>query len=94
MLGLEKVYFLISTSACSMTPECVGLNNHPVSRAPAFLPSPPSPSRIITLYAEGIASDEILQGFGVAMKMGATKADFDSCVAIHPSAAEELVTMR
>lgn len=34
------------------------------------------------------------QGFGVAMKMGATKADLDSSVAIHPTAAEELVTMR
>ena len=33
------------------------------------------------------------QGFGVAMKMGATKADFDNAVAIHPTAAEELVTM-
>jgi glutathione reductase (NADPH) len=37
--------------------------------------------------------DEALQGFAVAMKMGATKADFDSCVAVHPTAAEELVTM-
>lgn len=40
-----------------------------------------------------MGSDELLQGFGVALKMGATKADFDSCVAIHPTAAEELVTM-
>ena len=37
--------------------------------------------------------DEMMQGFGVAIKMGATKADFDSCVAIHPTASEELVTM-
>ena len=36
----------------------------------------------------------MLQGFGVAMKMGATKRDFDNAVAIHPTAAEELVTMR
>jgi glutathione reductase (NADPH) len=41
----------------------------------------------------GMGSDEVLQGFAVALKMGATKADFDSCVAIHPVAAEELVTM-
>lgn len=41
----------------------------------------------------GMGSDEVLQGFGVAMKMGATKADFDSCIAIHPTAAEELVTL-
>ena len=41
-----------------------------------------------------MGSDEVLQGFAVAMKMGATKADFDACVAIHPVAAEELVTMQ
>ena len=40
-----------------------------------------------------MGSDEMLQGFAVAMKMGANKADFDNCVAIHPVAAEELVTM-
>ena len=40
-----------------------------------------------------MGSDEVLQGFAVALKMGATKADFDNCVAIHPVAAEELVTM-
>jgi glutathione reductase (NADPH) len=37
--------------------------------------------------------DEALQGFAVAMKMGASKADFDRCVAVHPTAAEELVTL-
>ncbi len=35
----------------------------------------------------------MLQGFAVAMKMGATKRDFDNCMAIHPTAAEEMVTM-
>ena len=40
----------------------------------------------------GLGSDEMLQGFGVAMKMGATKADFDKCIAIHPTAGEEMVT--
>jgi glutathione reductase (NADPH) len=49
--------------------------------------------KVVGLHISGIGSDEILQGFGVAVKMGATKADFDSCVAIHPTAAEELVTM-
>lgn len=48
---------------------------------------------VVGLHIIGMGSDEMLQGFGVAMKMGATKADFDSCVAIHPTAAEELVTM-
>lgn len=50
--------------------------------------------RVVGLHILGIGSSEILQGFGVAMKMGATKADFDSCVAIHPTSAEELVTMK
>ncbi|KAI8998384.1 hypothetical protein BC832DRAFT_565622 [Gaertneriomyces semiglobifer] len=50
--------------------------------------------KIVGLHIAGRASDEILQGFAVAIKMGATKADFDSTVAIHPTAAEELVTMR
>lgn len=46
------------------------------------------------LHIIGIGSAEMLQGFGVAMKMGATKSDFDSCVAIHPTSAEELVTLK
>ncbi|KAJ3282903.1 hypothetical protein HDU76_008563, partial [Blyttiomyces sp. JEL0837] len=50
--------------------------------------------KVVGLHIVGKASDEILQGFAVAVKMGATKADFDNTVAIHPSAAEELVTMR
>ena len=49
--------------------------------------------KVVGLHSVGFASDEILQGFGVAMKMGATKADFDSCIAIHPTSAEELVTL-
>jgi glutathione reductase (NADPH) len=50
--------------------------------------------RVVGLHILGLGSGEILQGFGVAIKMGATKADFDRCVAIHPTSAEELVTMR
>ena len=49
--------------------------------------------KVIGVHLIGDGSDEVLQGFGVAMKMGATKADLDSCVAIHPTAAEELVTL-
>ncbi|MGK0371613.1 MAG: glutathione reductase (NADPH) [Glaciecola sp.] len=48
---------------------------------------------VVGLHGIGYAMDEILQGFGVAMKMGATKADFDACVAIHPTSAEEFVTL-
>ncbi|OLL25910.1 Glutathione reductase [Neolecta irregularis DAH-3] len=50
--------------------------------------------KIVGLHIFGMGSAEILQGFGVAVKMGATKADFDKCVAIHPTSAEELVTMK
>ncbi|HEY5716768.1 MAG TPA: glutathione-disulfide reductase [Psychromonas sp.] len=50
--------------------------------------------KVVGLHCIGFASDELLQGFAVAMKMGATKADFDSCIAIHPTSAEEFVTMR
>jgi len=49
--------------------------------------------KVVGLHVIGMGSDEMLQGFGIAMKMGATKADFDSTVAIHPTAAEEFVTM-
>jgi len=48
---------------------------------------------VVGLHVIGMGADEMLQGFGIAIKMGATKADFDSCVAIHPTAAEEFVTM-
>ena len=49
--------------------------------------------KVVGLHCIGMSVDEIIQGFGVAIKMGATKADFDSCIAIHPTAGEELVTM-
>ena len=48
---------------------------------------------VVGLHVIGHSADEMLQGFGVAIKMGATKADFDNCVAIHPTASEEFVTM-
>ena len=49
--------------------------------------------RVVGLHVIGDGADEMLQGFGVAVQMNATKADFDNCVAIHPTAAEEFVTM-
>lgn len=50
--------------------------------------------KIVGIHGIGFGMDEILQGFAVALKMGATKKDFDDTVAIHPTAAEEFVTMR
>ncbi len=50
--------------------------------------------RIVGCHIIGLGADEMLQGFAVAINMGATKADFDNTIAIHPTSAEELVTMR
>jgi len=50
--------------------------------------------RVVGLHVFGAGADEMLQGFAVAMRMGATKKDFDDTVAIHPTNSEEVVTMR
>ncbi|WP_343225018.1 glutathione-disulfide reductase [Luteimonas sp. MC1895] len=50
--------------------------------------------RVVGLHLVGEAADEILQGFAVAVKMGATLADFHATVAIHPTSAEEIVLLR
>ncbi|MCC7632825.1 glutathione-disulfide reductase [Stenotrophomonas rhizophila] len=50
--------------------------------------------RVVGVHLLGDAADEILQGFALAVKMGATKAQFDDTVAIHPTSAEEIVLMR
>ena len=53
-----------------------------------------SDERIVGCHLIGDSVDEMLQGFAVAIRMGATKKDFDDTVAIHPTSSEELVTMR
>ncbi len=53
-----------------------------------------SQEKIVGCHIVGDFADEIIQGFAVAVKMGATKKDFDNTVAIHPTAAEELVTLQ
>mgnify|MGYP006271779229 CR=1 FL=1 len=50
--------------------------------------------RVVGAHVIGLHADEMIQGFAVAVRMGATKRDFDNTVAIHPTASEELVTMR
>ena len=50
--------------------------------------------KIVGAHVVGLAADEMIQGFAVAIKMGATKADFDNTVAIHPTSAEEFVLLR
>jgi glutathione reductase (NADPH) len=50
--------------------------------------------KIVGCHVIGLGADEMLQGFAVAIRMGATKQDFDDTIAIHPVSAEELVTMK
>jgi len=50
--------------------------------------------RVVGCHIVGPDAGELIQVIGVAVKMGATKADFDATMAVHPTAAEELVTLR
>jgi glutathione reductase (NADPH) len=50
--------------------------------------------KVVGCHVIGDGADELMQGFAVAIRMGATKREFDDTVAIHPTSAEELVTMR
>jgi glutathione reductase (NADPH) len=50
--------------------------------------------KILGVHIFGLGADEMIQGVAIAVKMGATKVDFDRTVAVHPTAAEELVLMR
>jgi len=50
--------------------------------------------KVVGIHVIGDGADEMLQGFAVALRMGATKKDFDDTVAIHPTSAEELVTLK
>jgi len=50
--------------------------------------------KVVGCHMVGEHAAEIIQGLGIAIKAGATKADFDQTIGIHPSAAEEFVTMR
>ena len=50
--------------------------------------------KVLGLHIVGPASGEMIQAFGIAVKMGATKSQFDATVAVPPTAAEELVTMK
>ena len=69
-----------------------GLSVHKVPTFMKLICTGPE-EKIIGLHAIGRGVDEMMQGFGVAIKMGATKKDFDDTVAIHPTASEEFVTL-
>ncbi|NEV61167.1 glutathione-disulfide reductase [Thiorhodococcus minor] len=77
----------------SFTPMRYALNAHGAKTAMKLVCTGPE-ERVMGIHLIGDGVDEMLQGFAVALKMGATKADLDNTVAIHPCSAEELVTMK
>ncbi len=82
----------IKVYTSSFTPMYSVFARHPGKTAMKLIVTGES-ERIIGCHIIGTAADEMLQGFAVAIRMGATKQDFDDTVAIHPTSAEELVTM-
>lgn len=81
----------IYTSA--FTPMLYALGDHKVPAAMKLV-TLGAEEKVIGCHAIGDGADEMMQGFAVAIRMGATKKDFDDTVAIHPTSAEEIVTMR
>jgi len=75
------------------TPMFYSLTNHPQKTAMKLI-TVGAQEKIIGCHIIGQAADEMMQGFAVAIRMGATKKDFDDTIAIHPTSGEELVTMR
>ena len=75
------------------TPMVYALSQHRIPSAMKLVTVGPE-QKIVGCHVFGDGADEMMQGFAVAVRMGATKRDFDDTVAIHPTSAEELVTMR
>ena len=83
----------IKTYQSSFTPMAFAFTSHQPQTALKLVVTGDD-EKIVGCHVIGEGADEMLQGFAVAIKMGATKADFDNTVAIHPTSSEELVTMR
>jgi glutathione reductase (NADPH) len=77
----------------SFTPLRYALSSHGPKTAMKLVCQGPE-QRVVGIHLIGDGADEMLQGFAVALKMGATKSDLDATVAIHPTSAEELVTLK
>lgn len=75
------------------TPMRHALSRHPMETAMKLVCAGPD-ERVVGIHLIGEGVDEMLQGFAVALKMGATKADLDNTLPIHPVSAEELVTLK
>jgi len=83
----------VKTYETSFNPMYMAFTEHKV-RTAMKLVVVGTEERVVGCHMIGLAVDEMLQGFAVAISMGATKKDFDDTVAIHPTSSEELVTMR
>jgi glutathione reductase (NADPH) len=83
----------VTVYCTDFTPMRHALSNHGLTTAMKLVCAG-SEEKVVGIHIIGDGADEMLQGFAVAVKMGATKADFDSTIAIHPTSAEELVTMK
>jgi glutathione reductase (NADPH) len=83
----------VTTYKTDFTPMRHALSEHGVTTAMKLICAD-ADEKIVGIHLIGDNVDEMLQGFAVAVRMGATKADFDSTIAIHPISAEELVTMK
>ena len=90
--ALEK-YSCSSIYQSDFTPMRYALSDHGTTTA-LKLVCADKEEKVVGIHIIGDSADEMMQGFAVAVKMGATKADFDNTVAIHPGSAEELVTMK
>lgn len=75
------------------TPMRHALSDHAVTTAMKLVCAGKD-EKVVGIHIIGDNADEMLQGYAVALKMGAAKADFDNTIAIHPTSTEELVTMR
>jgi len=89
----EKFGDKVRTYSTSFTPMYSVFSDHSTPTAMKLVVTLPD-EKIVGCHLVGLGVDEMLQGFAVAIRMGATKQDFDDTVAIHPGSAEELVTMK
>lgn len=83
----------VTVYSSEFTPMRHALSEHGVTTAMKLVCAGRN-ERVVGIHIIGDNADEMLQGFAVAVKLGATKADFDNTIAIHPTSAEELVTMK
>lgn len=89
----REQYEQVKVYTSSFTPMSDALLSHKTTTALKLVCANDN-EQVVGCHIIGHGADEMLQGFAIAIKMGATKEQFDNTVAIHPSSAEELVTMR